>query len=130
MVEVTIPERLTRNLLVKVLALLLACALWFYVTGGRVAEKELTVPLAVKDLPAGFVVAESYPATIMVSVVGPRLLLSQLRSEQLRLELELQGLREGTALFTGFEHKIQLPVGLHITRVSPATIELRLIRNR
>ena len=126
----TIPESLTRNLLVKLLALLLACALWFYVTGGREAEKELTVPMVVKDLPAGFAVAEGYPATIKVSVVGPRLLLSQLRQEKLRLVLELRGLGEGTVLFTGFEHKIQLPVGLHITRVSPATIELRLIRNR
>jgi YbbR domain-containing protein len=126
----TIPERLTRNLLVKVLALLLASALWFYVTGGREAERGLTVPLVVKDMPAGFAVAESYPATIMVSVVGPRLLLGQLRPEQLRLELELRGLREGTTLFTGFEHKIRLPAGLHITRVSPAIIELRLVRNR
>jgi len=127
---VTIPKILTRNLPVKLLALLLASALWFYATGGREAEKELTVPLVVKDLPAGFAVAEGYPATIMVSVVGPRLLLSQLRPEQLRLVLELRDLREGSALFTGFEHKIRLPVGLHITRVSPATIELRLIRNR
>lgn len=126
----TIPERFSRNLLVKLLALLLASALWFYVTGGREAEKELTVPLVMKDLPVGFAVAEGYPATIMVSVVGPRLLLSRLRPEQPRLELELRGLSEGTALFTGFEHKIQLPVGLHITRVSPSTIELRLVRNR
>ncbi len=126
----TIPERLTRNLPIKLLALLLASALWFYVNGGREAEKVLTVPLVVKDLPAGFAVAENYPATITVSVVGPRLLLSQLRPDQLRLELELRGLREGTALFTGFEHKIRLPVGLHITRVSPASVVLRLVMKR
>ncbi|WP_246560356.1 CdaR family protein [Geobacter grbiciae] len=114
----------------KLLSLILAVIVWGGVSGGRTAELELTVPLELRNLPPGLSVASAVPTEASVTVAGPKILLLKLRSERIIIPLDARGVGEGTTLFTGLERRLGLPREATITRLFPATVELRLIRSK
>lgn len=113
---------------VKLLSLLLAASLWLCVAGIRDAELVLTVPLEPRNVPGNLSVPGLARDRVMVTVNGPKILLLKLRSENIIIPLDMKGLHEGMAVFTGFERTLHLPPGLGITRVFPSTIEVKLVK--
>lgn len=121
-------HRLAQDWDLKLLSLVLAVIVWAGVAGVRTAEVEIRVPLEVRNIPSGLSQADSPPKEIAVTVAGPKILLLKLRSERIIMPLDAGGAGEGTALFTGFEHRLDLPREVTVTRLFPATVEVRLIR--
>ncbi len=119
----------SKNWDLKLLSLVLAVIVWGGVSGGRTAEIDLTVPLELQNLPPGLTVAGSVPSDVSVSVAGPKILLLKLRSERIIMPLDARGAGEGTILFAGLERRLSLPREATVTRLFPATVEVRLIRS-
>jgi YbbR domain-containing protein len=119
---------LINNLSLKLLALLLAVALWLLATGAKDSERDLSIPLTLRNLPAGLSVANSLPEAVEVTVVGPKLRLLGLRSEEMSLPLDLRNLREGTVTFSGMEKRFRIPPGITVVRIFPSVIELKLVK--
>lgn len=118
-----------KNWDIKLLSLVLAMIVWAGVTGKRTAEMDLTVSFEVSNLAPGFTIAGPVPRKALVTVTGPRILLLKLRSEKIIIPLDVRGIEEGTALFTGFERNLRLPSEVEIVRLFPSSVELRLIRS-
>ena len=114
---------------IKLLSLVLAIIVWVGVSGGRHAELELTVPLELHNVPPGLSVAGSVPSEVSVTVAGPKILLLKLSSEKIIIPLDAQGVGVGTTLFTGLDRRLSLPREMTVTRLFPATVEIRLIRS-
>lgn len=113
----------------KLLSLVLAMIVWLGVSGGRTAEVELTVPLELHNIPSGLSVAGSVPSDAALTVVGPKILLLKLRSERIIIPLDARGIGEGTTLFSALERRLRLPREVSVTRVFPASVEVRLVRS-
>jgi hypothetical protein len=121
-------ELVTHNLGLKMLSLILAVALWFFVAAEKESEIGLSVPVVFENLPPGLVIVGRPPARIDVRVAGPKILLLRLHGDRPTLQLNLKDAREGTTAFSALEAAIRIREGVRVTRVSPAAIEVGLAR--
>jgi hypothetical protein len=119
---------LTHNIGQKALSLALAAVIWLFVTAEKEAEIGVEVQVGVKNLAPGLVIANQLPPRIDVRLAGPKIALLRLHTVRPVLLLDLQGAREGATGFPGLDRSIPLPAGVRVTRVTPATIEVRLAR--
>ena len=56
------------NILIKILAILLAILLWFYVVSQKDYEYELTLPVTEVDYPAGLGLVEGMPDSLSIKI--------------------------------------------------------------
>jgi YbbR domain-containing protein len=127
------PERirqaLTRNLPLKLLSLLIASSLWFFVNfGERDSEESLKVPLELRNIPANLMITSPGVDFIDVRVSGPRALLGRIDRTRLSIGLELGGVRPGPAVFRVDAASLNLPRGVEAVRINPAQLTLQLER--
>ncbi|HBG07332.1 MAG: hypothetical protein A2075_15365 [Geobacteraceae bacterium GWC2_58_44] len=113
---------------VKLLSLLLAGLLWLSVVLERPGEVKLQVPVLVRYLPAGVGVVSPVPASVEVTISGPRILLCRLPFRRVSCGLDLSGAAEGTASFTPKESSFGLDRELKVLRIFPAAVSLTLAR--
>jgi hypothetical protein len=121
-------QSFTGNLPIKLLALTLAAALWLMASGTRQEEMDISIPVAVLNIPAGLAVESRIPREIRIIIAGPTFTLRGVPVERTPIPLDLQGLGEGTVSFSGMEKRLRLPPGISVLRVYPARIELKLVR--
>ncbi len=114
------------NLPIKLLALALAAALWLMASGARQEEREIMVPVALQNIPAGLAVENRIPPGIRVMVSGPRFSLRVTQWERKTITLDLSGLGEGISTFGGLDRHLNIPPGISVSRIYPSTIEVRL----
>jgi len=121
-------QALVKNLSLKLLSLLLAVALWVLATGAKDSERDIFIPLSIRNLPAGLSVASPLPGTVEVTVAGPKIRLLGLRSEEMSLSLDLGNLHEGTVTFSGMEKRLRIPPGITVMRLYPSVVDVKLVR--
>jgi len=112
--------------LVRVLSLLLAMVIWLFVNLEQQDEAELEAGIQVKNLPAGLAIAGGKLPSARVRISGPKILLIRYQGFSPIIPLECGGVREGIIRFVGAEKGVQVPAGIRVVRVIPATIELKL----
>jgi YbbR domain-containing protein len=107
------------NLRYKILAVLLATVIWYFVVGEERAEIGLTVPLELVNIPRNLIVVNNVTQAIDIRINGPKSLVRALSMENLRKSLDLSQARRGTVSFSISPEGIPLPRGVKITRISP-----------
>jgi hypothetical protein len=122
----SIQERWCDNLKLKALALMLALLLWLFATTGAEGDLEIMVPVRLRNLPPQFSVGNKVPSVVELRIAGPKMLLWWLNRERPVITLDLQGVGEGSVAYVNLENYVHLQRGLRITRVYPATIELKI----
>jgi YbbR domain-containing protein len=110
------------NLRYKILAVLLAIVIWYFVVGEERAEVGLTVPLELINIPRNMIVVNNVTPAIEIRVNGPKSLVRALSMESLRKSLDLSKARRGTVNFSISAEGIPLPRGVKITRISPTQV--------
>jgi YbbR-like protein len=121
---------ISNNLALKVLSLALAFLLWFLVAVQKPVEQEFPIPLLFKNIQSGLTIAQPHPEIIHVSLTGSITMLRKFEKQKVAIILDLQNFREGPVAFTDFTGYLAIPDGLSLTRISPAVVELKLIKNR
>ena len=119
---------ISENWKMKVLALGCALLLWFYVMGERRLEVAYAVPIELKNVPQGMVVTNDLPRNIDIRLSGPRALLSDLNQKEVRISIDLVGLKPGVTTFSRLDDHLRLPGGIQATRISPSFIDVKLER--
>jgi hypothetical protein len=122
-------QSFTGNLPIKLLALALAVALWLMASEAKQEAIDLSIPVVITNMPAGFTVESRTPPKIRVTVAGPKYSLRRIHPEQTAVPLDLKGLGEGAVIFSGMEQRLRLPQGISVLRVFPSNIELKLVRS-
>jgi YbbR domain-containing protein len=127
------PERIRRaftyNLPLKLLSLLLAFSLWFFVNfGERDTEESLKVPLELRNIPAHLMITSPRVDFVDVRVSGPRTLLGRIDRNRLSEVLDLSGVRPGPSVFRVDAESLSLPRGVKVVRINPAQVTLELER--
>ncbi|MBW6512386.1 MAG: YbbR-like domain-containing protein [Desulfuromonadaceae bacterium] len=114
------------NWFLKLLSLTFAVILWFFVMGEQRLEQGYSASLQLRNIPKGLMIANDVPSTIDVRISGPRTLLMNLKPSEVRLSVDLTGLKAGVTSFKRLEEQLNLPTALKVTRLSPPVIDVRL----
>ncbi len=121
---------LTENWMMKLLSLVFALVLWFFVMGEQDLEKGFAIPVELSNLPEELIVSNEVPSLLDVRISGPRSVLMNLDSGELAIDIDLDGLSTGVTSYKRLEERFNLSRNLKVTRTSPSIIEVRLERVR
>ncbi len=119
---------ITENWTLKLMSLVFALMLWFFIMGERRLEVNYRVPLELQNLPRELMVANETPSMVDVRISGPRTLLMKVSPNDISITVDLTGLRPGLTSFRRLEERLNLPSGLRVTRLSPSFVDVRLER--
>ncbi len=112
------------NITTKILALILAAILWLYVMNEQnpPLESSFTVPVQVRNIQTGLVVAD-IPPTVRVKLRGPRSMIAGVTTKDIVCDVDLKGLSEG-------KHNINIttyiPPSLELMEVNPDKAQIRI----
>lgn len=119
---------ITQNWTLKLMSLVFALMLWFFIMGERRLEVNYRVPLELQNLPKELMVANEIPSMVDVRISGPRTLLLKVSPNDISITVDLTGLNPGLSSFRRLEERLNLPSGLRVTRLSPSFVDVRLER--
>ncbi|NJB67451.1 YbbR domain-containing protein [Desulfobaculum xiamenense] len=117
----------------RILALLLAFACWYLVTGQDKVETWIEIPVEIVNTPKDLVVQSGVPSRINVRVRGSKPMLRGLDARSLAYSLNLATLTPGTNVVTIEPGKVSVPKAVEVIEIDPArlTVEAdRLVRRR
>lgn len=115
-----------KNLSYKILAVILAIFIWYFVVGEERAEVALSVPLELINIPRDLIVVNNLTPGIEIRVNGPRSLVRDLATKSLTKSLDLAHARPGTIVFPITSEGISLPRGVKVTRINPTQVVVSL----
>ncbi len=116
----------TKNLSLKLISILLAAILWYFVVSERSGETAISVPLDFRNIPNSLIIIENPEESVNLRISGPATLLRRLSPKNVKAILDLSDAKPGEAKFTIQPEHITLPRGLRVTMVSPASIVLTI----
>ncbi|MDR3578555.1 MAG: hypothetical protein P4L44_01185 [Oryzomonas sp.] len=119
-----------RNWSLKLLSLMLAVCIWSFTSLSRETRYELVLPVELRNTPPGYTVAAPLTGEVHFTLTGPSILINGAQHANSRLILSLRGAKPGKTLFSHLETYLKLPEGTKVTRISPATLEIELIREQ
>ena len=122
-------RRLARqNLGLKVVALALAVAAWWFVAGESKVLISFTVPLEIRNVPKGLTMTNKPERQVEVRLSGPSSLLSGMRPSEISAGVDLSAGRAGRQYFTLDDRAVKVPSGIKVQRIFPSSIEVILDR--
>ncbi len=120
-------NHLFENWGIKLISLCLALTLWFYVTSKGRTEVTLTVPVELRNIPAGMTVVGDVPGFLEVRVQGrERVLRDSASIKKVIGILDLSATTAGQNAVHLSPDDIRRPAGVNITHISPSEIRLKL----
>jgi len=120
---------LFRNLGTKLLALGIACATWYILTGQRrerISERNYRIPLSIVNVPAGTMVVSPLPDSVDVRVRGAFTPLRSLEPSKLEAVVDLADAVPGEKRYPLGPGDINVPADIEIIAISPSEIRLVL----
>ncbi len=120
--------KLRENLLLKVLSLVLAIFLWYFISARGYSELTLQLPLELVNIPEGYEVTEKSADRVNVSFLGSTKILRLLNPEQLRVSIDMKDTEEGSHKIMLTPDNIKVPSAVSITDINPGTISITIER--
>ncbi len=117
-----------KNWVLKLLSLLFALFLWYFVVGEDKVDMNVTIPVEIVNLPRELVISNQFKKQLEVTVSGQRSLIRGIASQHISRTVDLSKASPGTVVIQNSPDSISLPRGLNILRVQPPTITLLLDR--
>ena len=118
----------SRNLGLKVVALALAVAAWWFVAGESKVLVSFTIPLEIRNVPKGLTMTNKPERQVEVRLSGPSSLLSGMRPSEISAGVDLSAARAGRQYFTLDDRAVKVPPGIKVQRIFPSSIEVILDR--
>jgi len=117
-----------RNLGLKLLALASSVLLWWFVAAESNIQVGYVVPLEIRNLPNGMAIVNKVERQVEVRLSGPPSLLGSIRQKDLYATIEMSNAKPGRERFRLSEQSINLPIGVHVQRIYPGSVEVALER--
>jgi len=113
-----------RNLGLKFLSICIAALLWLVVAGERVVERVMRAPVEMQNLPEGLELVGNPPDTVEVRLRGPSGALSRMAAGDMSAVIDLRTARPGRRLFHITQSNVNVPYGMEVVQVGPATLTM------
>ena len=117
------------NLTLKILSILLAGLLWFFVSGKSKTELALIVPVEFTSIPTNMTIITKVPTSIHIRVKGTKTLLRPLTSKPPSLSINLAKAVTGKNVIRLAQETFNdLPLGVDVVNLDPDTLTIYLDR--
>jgi YbbR domain-containing protein len=114
---------------IKLISLVFAITLWFYVTATGKTEISLTVPLELRNVPQGMTVVGNVTSVVEIRVQGQeRVLGDNTFGEKVACILDLSMTKEGENIVRISPDDIKRPDGVMVTHMSLSEVKVKLER--
>ena len=110
---------LARNWELKLLALILAVVVWFFVVSANRSQFGFAAPLEYVGLEPGMVLVGTQREAVDVQVEAARWAAARLAPADVRVRVDLSRAREGDNTLQLSADDVQAPAGVNVVRVSP-----------
>lgn len=124
-----------KNLGLKIVAVVLACALWYVVSAprGRIRDRIVTASLTVVGVPSDLIITTDIPESVAVQVRGANADLRALASQNLEALVDLSLITQsGEVEVTLRPQSINVPEEIEVVKITPNKVRFRIepVRNR
>jgi len=120
------PKKILEDLPRKGLFLVLVCLLWVFFIGIRQGEISFNVPLEYYSIPPNLTISGEPPREMNVRLKGSKRLLSLVKPDQIRVQVDLSNTRSGTNQILFSEKNMTTPSGTTVTSFNPRQIRVQL----
>jgi uncharacterized protein (TIGR00159 family) len=124
------PQGVFSDLPRKAFFLLLVSVLWVFVIGARQGEITFNIPVEYYSVPRNLEILGEPPREINVRLKGSRRLLSSVRPENVRLQVDLSRCRSGMNQVSISEININVPSGIAVSHLYPRNIRIQLTQTQ
>lgn len=114
--------------LLKLISLLFAVFLWYFVVGEDKVDLNVLIPIEIVNLPRDLVVSNQYKKELDVTLSGARGLIRGLSRQNVRRTVDLSGAEPGTTVIHNTPDTISLPRGIRVMRIQPTNVVLLIDR--
>jgi hypothetical protein len=115
------------NFITKLLCLLMAFVLYIYVNTSEDIDREVVLSIAIANRQPNLIVTSQSVSEARVLVNGPRAKMDQLKPDDLSMTLSLRdGQKPGELTFRLYPDLVQVPPGIRVRVIEPASVVLRL----
>jgi len=112
----------------KLLSLLFAIFLWYFVVGEDRVDLKVFVPVEILNLPSNLVISNEYKKQLEVTIRGPRVLTRGIEQQHISRSVDLSKATPGKFVFTNEPETIPFPRGITVLRIQPQNVTLLLDR--
>jgi YbbR domain-containing protein len=113
------------NVLIKIVSLVFAVILWFYVNSKGVVEMDIAVPLELRNLPSNLTIIGDIMDDVNVRVKSRERILRGMAESRIHAVLDLAGAHAGENIYWLDAAVIERPADVQIERISPRWIRIR-----
>lgn len=117
---------LTKNTSLKILSVLLAVSLWFYVSYRGESEMSVDANIEIKNIPAGMEVLRQNLRKTTVSVQGYEQAMHRLRQSDIHVVVDMSGAKKGENLINLEKDQVLLPRSMKVQRIDPSSVKVSL----
>lgn len=120
---------LAGHFLEKIIALVLAVSLWL--TFGHhieIIRRDFTIPIEYRNLSSDKIVGEPKQKQVSVTLSGTEGIFNLLKPEELKLSLDMSGVKDGENQFFITRDLIKYPSGFSVVNIEPEEIKLKVYR--
>lgn len=121
-------NRLTDNLGLKLVSLLLGFSLWYAVAREQGAEFAFSIPIELRNVPEGLEVVEESVQQVEVRLRGPGEILRRVTPKDIRVAVDLTDAEPGERIAYLTPRDVDAPFGARVMRVTPTSLTLDLDR--
>ena len=114
----------TRHWELKLIAVVVACTLWFFVATSE--QSQLALPTAVEYVGLGpeLVIVGGQRESVDVELRAIRSVVARLGPETVRVHVDLTGVEQGESIVQLTPSDVQAPPGATVTRITPGRLQL------
>jgi YbbR domain-containing protein len=115
--------------LLRIISLALAVVLWIVIAGGDTVERGLSVPVELRNFPAGLEITGDLVNSVDVRLRASPGLIESLDPGQVLVRIDLQGAGEGEQIIHLTPDRIEVPFGFRIVKITPSFLTFNLERS-
>jgi YbbR domain-containing protein len=116
-------RKVFHNWSLKITSLLLAAGLWLAVSSSPPAELALNAALIFRNMPSDLEISSESVPSVQIRVRGPEALVRRLQPSDIRVEIDLSGLKPGERTFD-LTHQVKLPDRIELSEVVPGEVHV------
>ncbi len=112
------------NLGLKIAAVLLSVALWFFATSRGQSEISIDVPLVFRNIPSGFEMIDNNIKTISLNIKGQERPIKNIKLSDIGVYIDLSKAKKGKSIYYVTRDNIKLPHSLTVLNINPSSVKV------
>jgi hypothetical protein len=112
------------NLGLKLAAVLLSVALWFFATSRGQSEISIDVPLVFRNIPSGLEMIDNNIKTISLNIKGQERPIKNIKLSDIGVYIDLSKAKKGKSIYYVTRDNIKLPHGITVLNINPSSVKV------